>query len=100
YMIEGGPLWRSFSNNSYGKALSDRSIYSIVKKYAARSGLAATVGAHTLRHTGCTLAIEQGASLQQVQAHARHKRIETTMVYIHQRDRLRDSAADHIRLDV
>lgn len=100
YMIKSGPLWKSFSNNSYGRALSDRSIYSIVKKHAGRSGLAATVGAHTLRHTGCTLAIEQGASLQQVQAHARHKRIETTMVYIHQRDKLRDSAADHIRLDV
>ncbi|MEL6445896.1 MAG: tyrosine-type recombinase/integrase [Bacteroidota bacterium] len=100
YMIKSGPLWKSFSNNSYGRALSDRSIYSIVKKHAGRSGLAATVGTHTLRHTGCTLAIEQGASLQQVQAHARHKRIETTMVYIHQRDKLRDSAADHIRLDV
>lgn len=94
-----GPIWTSYSNNSYGRPLSDRSIYTIVKDYAKRAGLSASIGAHTLRHTGCTLAIEHGASLQQVQAHARHKRIETTMVYVHQRDRLRDSAADFIQLD-
>ncbi|MEN0044678.1 MAG: tyrosine-type recombinase/integrase [Pseudomonadota bacterium] len=99
YGISQGPLWISLSNNSYGSPLSDRSIFTIVKKYAKRAGITEDVGAHTLRHTGCTLAIENGASLQQVQAHARHKRIETTMVYIHQRDRLRDSAGDYIRLD-
>jgi integrase len=57
------------------------------------------IGAHTLRHTGCTLAIESGASIQQVQTHARHKNIETTMVYVHQRDRLGNSAADFINID-
>lgn len=99
YGIHQGALWRSFSNNSFGNSLSDRSVYSIVNRYAKISGLSSSIGAHTLRHTGCTLAIENGASLQQVQTHARHKRIETTMVYIHQRDRLKDSAADRIRLE-
>jgi site-specific recombinase XerD len=99
YGIESESLWRSFSNNSYGEPLSDRSIYTIVNKHAEKAGISDTIGAHTLRHTGCTLAIENGASLQQVQTHARHKRIETTMVYIHQRDKLRDSAGDYIRLD-
>jgi site-specific recombinase XerD len=98
YGITAGPLWRSMSNNSLGKRLSAHSIYCIVRNTARRAGLP-EIGAHTLRHTGCTLAIEAGASLQQVQAHARHKQIETTMVYIHQRDRLRDSAADYIRID-
>lgn len=97
--ITSGPLWRSLSNNSYNRRLSARSIYSIVHGAAVRAGLSDEVGAHTLRHTGCTLAIESGASVHQVQAHARHKKIETTMVYVHQRDRLRDSAADFIRLD-
>lgn len=96
YGIASGPLWRSLSNNSYMKRLSDRSIYGIVQRAADFAGLSEDVGAHTLRHTGCTLAIEQGASVQQVQSHARHKKIETTMVYVHQRDRLRDSAADYI----
>ena len=100
YGITTGPLWLSLSNNSRGRRLSAHAIYSIVKKVSEIAGLS-NIGAHTLRHTGCTLAIEAGASLQQVQTHARHNNIETTMVYIHQRDRLRDSAADfiHVKMD-
>jgi site-specific recombinase XerD len=99
YGIESGPLWRSLSrNDSRGNRLSPDGIYGVVRRTASRAGLDATVGAHTLRHTGCTLAIEAGATLQQVQTHARHKRLETTMGYIHQRDKLRDSAADYIKL--
>ena len=94
-----GPLWRSFSTNqSRGRRLSGSSIYKIVRKHAERSGISERVGAHTMRHTGCTLAIEGGASLQQVQSHARHKNIETTMRYVHQRDKLAHSAADFIDL--
>lgn len=96
YAYSDGPVWRSMSRNSFGNRLSTTSIYTIVRKTAERAGIAARVGAHTLRHTGCTLAIESGASLQQVQAHARHKNLETTMIYVHQRDRLSDSAADYI----
>lgn len=99
YGIYSGPLWRSHSNNSRGRRLSDDAIYQIVKKAATGAGLDAEgLGAHTLRHTACTLAIEAGASLQQVQTHARHRRLETTMTYVHQRDKLRDSAADYIKL--
>lgn len=99
YGIQSGALWRSLSRNrSRGNRLSPGAIYEIVRRAARNAGLDATVGAHTLRHTGCTLAIEAGASPQQVQTHARHKRLETTMGYIHQRDKLRDSAADFIKL--
>jgi len=99
YGVHSGALWRSLSrNDSRGNRLSPDGIYGVVKRTAERAGLGATVGAHTLRHTGCTLAIEAGASPQQVQTHARHKRLETTMGYIHQRDKLRDSAADFINL--
>ena len=100
YDISTGPVWRSVSNRNRHGRLSTESVYQIVKRTAIAAGLP-EIGAHTLRHTGCTLAIEAGASLQQVQTHARHKNIETTMVYIHQRDRLRDSAADfiHVKAD-
>ena len=98
YGIGTGALWRSLSNNSRGKRLNDRTVYKIVNRLACQAGLYQNIGAHTLRHTGCTLAIESGATLQQVQTHARHKNIETTMMYIHQRDRLRDSAADFIHI--
>lgn len=96
YGYSTGPVWRSFSNNSRGRRLSGASIYNIVSRHAKRAGIHDTVGAHTLRHTGCTLAIEAGASVQQVQTHARHKNMETTLLYVHQRDRLGDSAADYI----
>lgn len=98
YGYSKGAVWRSLSNNSRGKRLTPESIYRIVRGSAVRAGLEVEIGAHTLRHTGCTLAIDAGASLQQVKDHARHKKIETTMVYIHQRDRLRDSAADYINV--
>lgn len=98
YDISSGPLWRSHSRRNPGGRLTPTSIYRIVRETALKAGLP-DIGAHTLRHTGCTLAIDNGASLQQVQTHARHKQIETTMVYVHQRDRLRDSAADFIKVD-
>ena len=98
YGISKGPIWRSLSNNSRGKRLTARSIYRVVSKHSRLAGLTVHVGAHTLRHTGCTLAIEAGATVQQVQTHARHKNLETTMIYVHQRDKLADSAADFIDL--
>ncbi len=99
YGIESGPVWRSLSRNgTAGRRLSGSAIYKIVNSHARRAGILGTVGAHTLRHTGCTLAIEGGASIQQVQTHARHKSIATTMLYVHQRDRLAHSAADFIRV--
>ena len=99
YGITRGALWRSLSrNHSRGNPLSPAAIYEVVRRAARGAGIDRDVGAHTLRHTGCTLAIEAGATPQQVQTHARHKRIDTTMTYIHQRDKLRDSAADYIDL--
>ncbi len=97
YGIASGALWRSFSNRNCGERISAGAIYELVRRTAQRAGLP-EIGAHALRHTGCTLAIEAGASLQQVQTHARHKNLETTMIYVHQRDKLRDSAADRINL--
>lgn len=93
-----GPVWRSVSNRNRGDRISGSAIYKIVSGLSKAAGISNKVGAHTLRHTGCTLAIEGGASLQQVQTHARHKNIETTMRYVHQRDRLANSAADFIDL--
>ena len=105
YGISGGAAWRQVrKNGAVGGRLSERSIYGVVAK-AVEEAVSTPhsplqgqngIGAHTLRHTGCTLAIEGGASPQQVQAHARHKKLETTMVYVHQRDRLADNASDYI----
>ncbi|MFO8231307.1 MAG: tyrosine-type recombinase/integrase [Longimonas sp.] len=97
YGIEEGALWRSFSNRNRGDRITGDAIYRIVRRTAERADLP-DIGAHALRHTGCTLALESGATIEQVKTHARHKDIDTTMAYIHQRDKLRDSAADRINL--
>jgi integrase len=97
YGIESGPLWRSCSNRNRGDRITGDAIYRMVRRTAERADLP-DIGAHALRHTGCTLALESGATIEQVKTHARHKDIDTTMAYIHQRDKLRDSAADRINL--
>lgn len=96
YGIESGPLWISLGDRTKGERLSTRQIYRTIKQAAERAGLPPETSTHTLRHTGCTLALEAGATLHQVQIHARHKNINTTLRYIHQRDKLNNSAADFI----
>ncbi len=93
-----GPVWRSFSNNSRGRRLSAQSIYNIVARLAREIGLDRRIGAHTLRHTGITLAVQGGAPLHKVRSQARHADIQTTMVYVHQQDFLDDNAADYVHL--
>ena len=39
--------------------------------------------AHSFRHTSVTLALLNGNTLEQVQQMARHKNINTTMIYNH-----------------
>lgn len=91
------PIFVSFSDRSYGKRLSLRAIRGIVKKYY---GLAGVTGenktTHSLRHTAITKAIENEAPIHKVQAMARHKSIETTMLYYHEMDRLEAPAEEYI----
>ena len=50
--------------------------------------------AHSLRHTAVTLALLAGAPLQEVQAMARHRSINTTMIYAHNLNRMK-AGAEH-----
>jgi integrase len=98
YGFDAGPVFRKLRPGPrYAERMSEQAVYTAVKTAASRAGLEG-VSTHTLRHTCCTLAFEGGASLVQVKNHARHQSIETTMVYLHLRDRLAQSAADFIRV--
>lgn len=44
--------------------------------------------AHSLRHTCATLALKNGASIQEVQMLLRHKSLNTTTIYAHNLDRI------------
>lgn len=108
-----GPVWRSFSNRNRGERITPQAIYMIVKRTAARAFCPELdwrrnadtiwerlegIGAHALRHTGCTIAIDSGAKIEQVQAYARHADIRTTQRYVHQQEKLSDSATDYVNL--
>jgi site-specific recombinase XerD len=44
--------------------------------------------AHSLRHTCATLALKNGATIQEVQMLLRHKSLNTTTIYAHNLDRI------------
>ncbi len=102
YEILRGPLWRSLSNRSKGERLTADAIYRIIRQTARRAGfpshIADKIGAHTLRHSGISIALENGATLQEAQEHAGHASVETTMIYVHRRNKLEKNAADKINL--
>lgn len=86
---EDSPLFASLSNKTYGKPLSIRSVRQIVKDALRSAGLdSERLTTHSLRHTGVTLALLGGASVQEAQALARHSSLVTTMRYAHNLDRV------------
>jgi integrase/recombinase XerD len=92
------PLFVSHSNRGRGKRLTTRTIRQVVQCYLKKAGLKTDkTSAHSLRHTFVTLAVENGASLPQVQASARHVSPQTTMRYFHNRDRLVNAAEKVIK---
>lgn len=53
---------------------------------------------HSLRHSFVTLAIQGGASIMEAQAAARHRSIQTTMIYFHEHGRLDNPVEDRIKI--
>jgi integrase/recombinase XerD len=92
-----GPLFISFSNRTNGNRLSLQSYRELIKGYMKASGVVGNKTTHSLRHTAITKAITAGVPLAKV-SHglARHRSLDTTMIYVHEIDRLTDPAEDHI----
>lgn len=89
------PLFAGIGNRNKGGRMTTRSVSRIVKATLAKHGIAAaSLTAHSLRHTAVTLALIGGAPLQEVQAMARHRSINTTMIYAHNLRRM-DAGAEH-----
>lgn len=88
------PLFQSTSNNSKGQTLSTRSIRGIVKDHLKAIGINSDrISAHSMRHTSVTLALIGGATIQEAQQHARHKSIDTTMIYAHNLEKAGNTCA-------
>lgn len=91
------PLFASISNNSKGGRLSTRSISGIVKKYLVKAGFnSSRYTAHSIRHSGITLSLLGGNTLQETQQYARHRSINTTLKYAHNLNRADSKCAETI----
>ncbi len=89
-LLRGKPSPYLFVNR-FGRPMTRRAFWGIVRKYARTCGLPGAVSPHTLRHAFATHLLERGADLRAVQMMLGHADISTTQVYTHvSRARLRE----------
>jgi site-specific recombinase XerD len=88
----GGPLFRPIRNNRtsiLGKAITADMVYKLVRFYSAALGF--KIGAHALRATAATNALDHQADIAKVQEWLGHANIATTRIYDHRKTRPEDS---------
>ncbi len=69
--------------SSADKRLTPRSVESMVKKYAKKTGIPLMTTPHTLRHSYATDLLAQGVDLRMIQEFLGHRNIATTQIYTH-----------------
>jgi integrase/recombinase XerD len=93
---EEGALFRPIKNNrtkTLEKALTPDAVYRLVKSYSAQLGLVTKkpIGAHSLRATAATNALDHDSDIAKVQEWLGHANIATTRIYDHRESRPEDS---------
>jgi integrase/recombinase XerD len=89
---ENGALFRPVRNNRTGRldrALTPDGVYKLVRRYSGKLGF--VIGAHALRATAATNALDNKADIAKVQEWLGHANIATTRIYDHRRSRPEDS---------
>jgi integrase/recombinase XerD len=87
-----GALFKPLKNNRTGrldKALTPDAVYRLVRGYSAALGF--EIGAHALRATAATNALDNQADIAKVQEWLGHANIATTRIYDHRKTRPEDS---------
>lgn len=88
------PLFASHGPNpkNQGERLTTRTISRTVKNHLARIGvISRRLTAHSCRHSAVTFALMGGATIQEAQILARHADINTTLIYAHNIDRVKEA---------
>lgn len=85
-------------NGKSGKVfpLTPRQVERIIENARKKANFSKKVTPHWLRHTNATLALLNGASLQQVQQTLGHSHINTTQRYIHTVEQIKKAAPDFV----
>jgi integrase/recombinase XerD len=89
---DSGALFRPVRNNRTGRlerAITADGVYRLVRAYSAQLGF--EIGAHALRATAATNALDHQADIAKVQEWLGHANIATTRIYDHRRTRPEDS---------
>jgi site-specific recombinase XerD len=89
---DSGALFRPVRNNrtgNLGQAITPDGVYKLVRAYSAALGF--KIGAHALRATAATNALDHQADIAKVQEWLGHANIATTRIYDHRRTRPEDS---------
>jgi integrase/recombinase XerD len=92
-------LFVSHSTANDGDRLTTQSLRASVKTRLTDIGVfSSRISAHSLRHTFATMALANGATIEQVRDTLRHASIATTQIYVHTTDRIEHSAEGTIVL--
>ncbi len=89
---EGSPLFRPLHNSRDQRsiqAITADGVYRMVREYSAKLGF--EIGAHSLRATAATNALDHQADIAKVQEWLGHANISTTRIYDHRKTRPEDS---------
>ena len=91
------PLFVSHSNRNKLKHLTTQSISRLIKERLKAVGLKTEkITAHSLRHTAGTNAYINGADVASIQKMLGHSNINTTMIYVHNVNRISNGAEKFI----
>lgn len=90
---ETDPLFASLSNRDQGGRLTTRSISRIVKTHLRGIELnSPRLTAHSLRHTAATQNLLSGGTLEETQQLLDHRNLNTTMIYAHALERMKNTS--------